>query len=854
MSVTFDATYYLQTYSDVLIAYNSGKLPGATAAEAALYHYQNYGWKELRNPSADFNTAYYLTNNADVTTSKINPLDHFVAYGAKEGRAPNSTLASVAATFNSTLYLSSNADVQAAITAGTVSTAYQHWVLYGASEGRAAYTTAGVLISGTTGSTSGSTFTLTTAIETLSGTNSASTVNGVIANGASNGQTYQTGDTIDTAKTLKITGSTNTAAIATVKNVETVDVTDLAGLTLDASLFSNVTNIVNSGTASMTVSNAQLATVYGVSSTGDLNVNAYRAADIAGTSDTAKFSVTGAGSNTGSVATGFTVDSSVLTSQTGVEAISVATSGTNIFTVVGSTTAVTDAKTLTITGSGANTITASGLTQATLFDMSTATGANTLSMGTALATGVTVKGGTGTSDTLRVQQASTAANLTVSGVETLRSSTGSSTGSLVFSTAPNFTAVRIDGDAAESGALTLTSVGTFANLNYVGAGSTALSGSQQQFNSLTVNSSFTGSSDTVAVAIGNQGTTLTTGIGYNANALTLNGVETLGITVSDVSASGVTAFTGISDTSLSSLTVTSAGSVTLGNVSGAPASGSGNIASINLSAVTGTGVSTMTILNNSIGPATTITAAKGGTTVTVGGAEAGTDSLIYIGNDGVDTVDARTNTFAGVVVADGKAGNDVLTGGSGADALTGGEGADIITGGIGVDTVILTETVSSVDRVRANEADGAVAAAGTFTSVDTVTGFNADADIFQVNGAATSVILNGGAAAQAADTAFTATASGAFDANGAVGGAFITGATAASLTTETDVTTAIGAVANETAAEEAYFVVVNTAGTQFGVYHYIEAAGAGDVGAGELELLGTVSYTGTLSAADITFF
>lgn len=567
--------------------------------------------------------------------------------------------------------------------------------------------------------TTGQSYTLTTAVETSAST-TTDTVSGIISGATAS--TFQTGDVINGAKAVNVTvAATNGGSTAVdANNVAALKFTMLVAETVNAALFDSVTDIQNvGGGTNLTVSGGAKASTYSLvnstSSAADTNggiLVSLRAADISGTADTINFSVNGAGSKNGSTAAGYTTNAPVLTSSSsGVEGIAIATTGTNYVTVSGSTTATTDSKTLTVTGDGANTITASGMTQATLFDMSTSTGTNTLSLGGAYATGTTVKGGTGT-DTLSVSQASTAANLTVTGVETLSLGTGSNTGSLVFATAPGFTKVSVSGDTAESGTYTLTSIGTTAvDIAYAGNGLTASAGSAQQFNNLTINSSYSGSADTVAVAIGNKGTSLGAGIGYTMNTLSANGVETLNVTVSDVTATGTTTFTGITDNTLATLTATSAGNVVFGTVTATPSSGTGgNLASIDLSAVAGTSASTLTLANHSVGAATVVTAAAGGTTLTLG-AETSSDSVIYTGAAGVDTIVGTT--FTGVLVADGKAGADIITGGTNADSITGGEGGDTVTGGLGADTIVLTETTATTDIVVIT---------GGLTA-DTVTGF-----------------------------------------------------------------------------------------------------------------------------------
>ncbi len=71
-----DADYYLTRYPDV-----------AAANLAPIEHYVRYGADEGRWPNAWFDTAHYLQANPDVAASGINPLLHFLAHGHAEGRA-----------------------------------------------------------------------------------------------------------------------------------------------------------------------------------------------------------------------------------------------------------------------------------------------------------------------------------------------------------------------------------------------------------------------------------------------------------------------------------------------------------------------------------------------------------------------------------------------------------------------------------------------------------------------------------------------------------------------------------------------------------------------------------------------
>lgn len=71
----FDADFYAAQYPD---------MHGA-AADLAL-HYHLFGWREGRNPSADFDTRYYLHTNAQLAARGVNPLLHYTEIGKAEGR------------------------------------------------------------------------------------------------------------------------------------------------------------------------------------------------------------------------------------------------------------------------------------------------------------------------------------------------------------------------------------------------------------------------------------------------------------------------------------------------------------------------------------------------------------------------------------------------------------------------------------------------------------------------------------------------------------------------------------------------------------------------------------------------
>lgn len=71
----FDADWYLSTYPDVLAA-------NFNPAE----HYLLYGASEGRQPSPYFDGAWYLETYPDVAEAKLNPLLHYIRHGHEEGR------------------------------------------------------------------------------------------------------------------------------------------------------------------------------------------------------------------------------------------------------------------------------------------------------------------------------------------------------------------------------------------------------------------------------------------------------------------------------------------------------------------------------------------------------------------------------------------------------------------------------------------------------------------------------------------------------------------------------------------------------------------------------------------------
>ncbi|MGC9964453.1 MAG: methyltransferase domain-containing protein [Syntrophobacteraceae bacterium] len=121
-SSLFDNFYYLEGNPDV-----------ARAGIDPLVHYLTWGAAEGRNPNPSFDTSYYLKSNPDVARAGVNPLVHYLAWGAAEGRDPSPL-------FDTSFYLESNPDV-----ARAGINPLSHYLTWGAAEGREPVAQGGML-------------------------------------------------------------------------------------------------------------------------------------------------------------------------------------------------------------------------------------------------------------------------------------------------------------------------------------------------------------------------------------------------------------------------------------------------------------------------------------------------------------------------------------------------------------------------------------------------------------------------------------------------------------------------------------------------------------------------------------
>jgi Ca2+-binding RTX toxin-like protein len=114
------------------------------------------------------------------------------------------------------------------------------------------------------------------------------------------------------------------------------------------------------------------------------------------------------------------------------------------------------------------------------------------------------------------------------------------------------------------------------------------------------------------------------------------------------------------------------------------------------------------------------------------------------GNSNTDTINAASFTNTQSLLAEGLAGNDILTGGAGDDVLRGGEGQDVHHGGTGSDFVSYYYDVASNMSLDGSLTRTGAAVGDTFSSIENISGSNTGNDTLAGNSAANRINGNGG--------------------------------------------------------------------------------------------------------------
>jgi hypothetical protein len=480
--------------------------------------------------------------------------------------------------------------------------------------------------------TPGTSSALTTKVDSLTGGAGDDSYSATAATAAS--QTINAGDVIDGAggtDTLLVTGNIAGGATlgtgVTLSNVENVKVNAVTATSIDAALFTGVTDYYNNGSlANVTVTGAKaIPNIHTVSSSSDTSVTVAAAATV-GTADSATIALNGAAATSSNTVT-----------MNGIETFNVVASGAASGSATRSTTLASDSlHTITITGDAASSITAD-LPLATATQVGTITGndqANRVTMtGAHAADKLSVSLGAG-DDTLSIASISKLHTLDGGdGTDTFTSSvavTATTGAGITGFEKATVGAVSIALPAAGNtiDAVTFTSTGgTLAGLA-AGATVTQKAGGANTVSNAT---GWTGTSDAITVNVGTAAAS-----GAFTQSLTATGIETATITNTEISTSNSARTVGVTGANLTSATVTSGTTGT-------------KMTTLDMSGVSGATAFTAS---------TTNTAAAGFTF------KAG----------------AKASTLTGLT------GKDTLIGGAGADTITGGVGQDTLTGGAGADT------------------------------------------------------------------------------------------------------------------------------------------------------------------------
>lgn len=574
----------------------------------------------------------------------------------------------------------------------------------------------------------GQEFTLTTVSDVFNGGAKNDKFYGVYGDDALVGHgatTFGLGDVLDGKggiDSLSLTViDTDASAAVVVRNIENINVADSKGTTLDASLFEGgkvnfsltggVTSTLNSataltgvtatGTGSLVVNGPAAATTISKIGTGDLTVNGASTATtftVGGTGDLLVDYTSTTGTTTAKLAVAGATGDLDVSDGNGIEAVTIATSGTNNVTL----TAGTAAATVTVSGSGTNTIDISGpdsVAGLLTLDASTSTATNTFLMGVTLQTTDTIKGGTG-ADTLSANfTGATLVKPTITGVETINADFDAAA-ILNLENATGVTAIALAGGTANA---TITKVAsTVTSLT-----ATTATG--------TNDISFTYADASAALLTTTLGTKAATAYDdinlVNTSGLILNSTGAGGVTVDDINLNG----------DQSEITITTNGALTINNDI--------NVASGDVGAVTVTANknldATLNINSGTVG-AVSVTAAASVTNVDF---QVNADEAT--GGDITVTVGAASNVSAGFYAAEGDIGNVTMSAAAGANidsyiSTSGGDIGDVTVTSTGTNT----DAAVDVNATWVSDGKGNYANGGNIGDISLdITGENAQGSV-----------------------------------------------------------------------------------------------------------------------------
>lgn len=671
VATAFNESYYLSNNADVVLAISQGHF------SSALQHYQLFGGKnELRDPNSTFDASYYASKNPDVLTAVSNGLianvfTHYQTFGEKENRAPSVTYEN----FTASAYLAANADVQAAVTAGTIASALEHYIAFGATESRSG---SGITSTGTTGST----FTLTSSADNLTGTANNDTFN----------STYDG----TTASTLNVADSLAGGAGTDILNITASDdaVVTLPAATTSAIETINVRNVDGDATA-------QVLTVSGANFVGHTSLNADRSTDsvtFTGVASGATVGIIGNANVTNGavVATYATAATAPIVSWSGgtlgTGAVTLTAAGGTSLTL-NSTGAANVTGAVSTASTGILTTTINATTNLTMTSLAIGTnassqslvitGAGLVTMGALDTDFASINASANTGGVSATLSATTAATFTGgSGNDTVTTSVTGQTGTVNAGDGTDTLVVAnaVDLDTSAEGAkftnFETISVSTNINMaNVTGSTITAITMTDG-------GNSITGMNATQAGAI-----TITADAATNTFALaTATGTsDVLGLTLKNSTSTASADATALTVTGFETMNVVSSSGAS-GDVNALSFAAAGNLTALNIS-----GAAPISVTTTNITTAAAINAASMTGTFTVTGALA-TGSTVTGSSTGVNTMTVSATT--GTTYTGGSA-NDSFTAAIANLAATG-SNDNKIAGGTGTDTLTLTDVTPTI--------------------------------------------------------------------------------------------------------------------------------------------------------------
>ncbi|MBA3011225.1 MAG: hypothetical protein KKF12_17455 [Proteobacteria bacterium] len=696
----FNATYYITQNADV----------AANWSGSALSHYERFGAAEGRTPNAWFNAQYYRANSeaAIQNMTALEAFTHYQTFGYAEGRATSATYAN----FNELAYLAANPDVDAAGIG--VGGALNHYLVYGAGEGRTAVNDDGTSIASatgtsyalTTGTDSGAAFTGTINNDTFDATRNFSA--------AGVQPTINNADVLDGGAGLDTINIQMTASVApTIKNIETINLEPMAGgLTLN--LISGDTSAVTlnvsnpAGAASAVTNNQGLWTTFSLtnSAVGFTTTNANTAS--AGTADALAVTlnnVTAAaplnfgtataasGYETISItSSGLVANSATLTDGLGTSLATVNVAGAQNLTLALLDTTVTTVNANTMTGTGTGNAlaltVAAGNTQAMTITGPAAAAAQINMNGTFTAAD-TITGGTATTDTLVLTNAEAIA-ATVN--RTLV------TGMDVIAVAGLNGALSVTNFNATGAALAANGAGPSTIAYTAGTSVLNLSTFNMAGNTLAATAAGTATTDVLNLVVGSAAAG---NAGGAADNMTFNGFETINI----VSQGGANTFAG-------TFTSTATAATEAINITGNQnIIFTGAVASDTINAGGMTGTATLQVNGGAGTVATTITGTANADVII--GSTAGDIFNLGAGNDTVSVALAATVAAAGDIITTGAGNDTVILYGSSASAASYVGSAQITDFTVGT-----TLTAGDILQLSSTDADFATASGGVLSQLD----------------------------------------------------------------------------------------------------------------------------------------